>query len=889
MSSRNFKSLFAPSCVAVIGASDRPHSVGATVIRNLLHGGFKGPIWPVNLKHRAVAGARAYAHVADLPGTADLAVICTPAAGVPRLISELGSRGTRAAIVLSAGLDRAADDGGTLGAAMLRAAAPFSLRILGPNCLGILVPGIGLNASFAHVGASVGSLSFVAQSGALTTAMLDWARSRGVGFSHFVSLGNAADIDFGDLLEYLGQAPNTRAILLYIESITSARKFMAAARAAARNKPVIVVKAGRTEAAARAATSHSGALAGSDAVYEAAFRRAGVLRVRTTRQLFEAAEILAYPKPYRGPRLAIVSNGGGPAVMATDALIGGGGQLAELSGETIKQLNACLPAAWSKSNPIDIVGDAPAERYEATLGPLLQDPNVDALLLIHSPTAIASAAQVAAACSPLLAGASRPALACWMGGESARVFHPPGPGAAVPSYSTAEEAVEAFMHVVRYQRAQALLTQTAPSPAGQFKPDTPAVRSIVARSLAESRAVLSEAEAKDVLAAYGIAVVKTRIAQDAAEAAVVAGAIGYPVALKILSPDITHKSDIGGVALDIASPAALQESASAMLRRCRELRPQARIVGFTVQEMVRRAGAHELLAGIAVDPTFGPTIVFGQGGTAVEVIGDRALGLPPLNRLLARDLIAQTRIYRLLQGYRSQPPADLDAVALALIKLAQLAIDVPEIVELDINPLLADEHGIVALDARIRLEPASSSPLQRLAIRPYPAELEEDRVCAGRQILLRPMRPEDLTQHRAFLARTTPEDRRTRFFAAVRQFPDAELAQVTQIDYEREMAFIATAPDPAGTAEILGVVRACFDSDNTEAEFAILVRSDLKRQGLGRALLRKLIAYCRARGAQRLIGEVLGDNTAMLSLAESLGFQRTAENAGVIAIVLELI
>jgi acetyltransferase len=887
MSSHNLQFLLAPRSLAILGASDRAGSVGATVMRNVLAGGFRGPVWPVNLRRAAVAGLPAYATPAQLPGTPDLAVICTPAATIPGLIAQLGARGTGAAVVLSAGLEAPAEGGGTLAAALSAAARTAGLRLLGPNCIGVLVPGIGLNASFAHLGARAGGIAFVAQSGALTTAMLDWAHSAGVGFSHCVSLGNAADVDFGDLLDYLGKDPGTRAILLYIESVTGARKFMSAARAAARNKPVIAVKAGRTSEAARAATSHSGALAGADAVYEAALRRAGVLRVRTTRQLFEAAQILSQPRAYRGPRLAIISNGGGPAVMATDALIEGGGALATLSAQTLEQLDALLPAGWSHANPVDIIGDAPPQRYVAALTALLADAGVDAVLLVHAPTAMASAREVAAVSAPLLATAARPAFACWMGAEGVPAAGTAGL-AAVPGYATPEEAVEAFLQLMRYHQGQQLLMETPRSLPPGPAPDTPAARALVAASLERGRTQLTEPEAKQLLAAYGIPVVATRSALAVSGLAPLAAELGYPVALKILSADISHKSDVGGVALDIMSPADLERAAAAMLARCRELRPLARIEGFTVQKMIRRGGAHELIAGVATDPTFGPVVLFGRGGTAAEVIGDRALGLPPLNSSLARELIARTRIARLLEGARGLPGADLPAIESTLVKLAQLAGDVAQLAELDINPLLADEHGVIALDARVRLVANAADGAQRLAIRPYPSELEEPLEHRGRQLLLRPIRPEDASLHRSFLGRIAAQDLYTRFFTAVRQLPDADIAHLTQIDYDREMAFVAVAADSAGAQEILGVARACADPDNRGAEFAVLVRSDLKGQGLGRLLLAKLIRYCRARGTQQLWGSVLCDNTPMLRLAQSLGFTVRGSESNVEQIALEL-
>jgi acetyltransferase len=887
MSSYNLKSLLMPRSVALVGASDRTGSVGATVMRNLLGGGFRGPVWPVNLRHDSVAGVRAYRTAAQLPAAPDLAVLCTPAATVPALVAELGARGTRAAIVLSAGFEDAADSGGTLGAEMLQAARRYGVRILGPNCIGLLVPKIGLNASFAHLGARAGGIAFVAQSGALTTAMLDWAQSADVGFSHCISLGNAADVDFGDLLDYLGRDPGTRAILLYIESITGARKFMSAARAAARNKPVIAVKAGHGGEAARAATSHSGALAGSDAVYDAALRRAGVLRVATTRQLFEAAQILSQSRPYVGPRLAIISNGGGPAVMATDALTEGGGHLATLGAQTIAALNALLPAGWSHANPIDIVGDARPERYVGALAAVLQDPNVDALLLIHAPTALASTSEVAGVCAPLLEKAPRPAFACWLGAQGVRAAEATG-SRSVPGYATPEEAVDAFLHVMRYHQAQSLLLETPVSLPAGMKPDVQAVRALIAKALAAGRTALTEPESKEILAAYGIPVVETRCARDISGLGALAAAIGYPVALKILSPDISHKSDVGGVALDLAGPEDLERAAQAMLGRCRELRPQARIEGFTVQQMIRRGGAHELLAGIALDPTFGPVVLFGRGGTAVEVIGDRALALPPLNSTLTRELISRTRVSRLLAGARGLATVDLPALESTLVKLAQLAADVAEIAELDINPLLADEHGVIALDARVRVAASSVSPVERLAIRPYPSELEEEVEHGGRRLLLRPIRPEDTPQHRSFLARIAPQDLYTRFFSFVRELPEADLAHFTQIDYDREMAFVAVERTGSGAEQILGVARACADPDNNAAEFAVLVRSDLKGHGLGRLLMQKLLRYCRARGTQQLWGNVLSENVAMLQLSRSLGFRVRAVDRNVEEIALDL-
>jgi acetyltransferase len=869
---RNLEFLFRPKSIAVIGASDRQGSVGATVIRNVLAGGFSGPVYPVNRRHAEVAGRVAFSDVTSLPEAPDLAVIATPPAAVPEVIGALGARGTRAAVVLTAGLAAASDgEGRSLTQSMLDAARPHLLRILGPNCVGLLVPGLGINASFAHTSALPGNLAFVSQSGGLTTAVLDWARSRGIGFSHFISLGDAADVDFGDVLDYLASDPSTRAILLYIESVRAARKFMSAARAAARNKPVLAVKAGRAPEGARAAASHTGALAGSDEVYDAAIRRAGMLRVDTVLELFDAVETLSRAKPVYGDRLAIMTNGGGPGVMATDALVRGGGRLASLSERSLKRLDEVLPGTWSHGNPVDIIGDAPVERYVATLETLLDEPAADAVLFIHVPTAIVAAAEIARACAPPAKNGR--VLGCWLGGgaldEARRIFAEEG----IPTYATPEEAVAGFLQLVDYRRNQQTLMETPSSAAKEFVPDTGAAREVVRAALGQRRELLSEPEAKRVLAAYGIPVVETRVAVSAEEAAQVAQTLGFPVALKILSPQVTHKSDVGGVALDLASESEVRTAAEAMARRLRERLPGAELAGFTVQEMVRRPRAHETIVGVALDPVFGPVILFGQGGVAVEVIADRAVALPPLNLALAKELVSRTRIARLLDGYRDRPPADREALHLALAQVSQLIVDLPEVVELDINPLLADEHGVIALDARIRVAPATMRGADRLAIRPYPQELEERVGFHGRELVLRPIRPEDEPQHARFLARVDPEDLRLRFFTVVRAFSHSQLARFTQIDYDREMAFIAASRDDGGDEETLGVARAIADPDRTRAEFAILVRSDMKGRGLGALLMKKMIRYCREREIGEVVGDVLATNQRMLALARGLGFE----------------
>ncbi len=873
MSVRNLEHLFRPQSVAVIGASDRERSVGAVVMRNLREGGFSGPLWPVNPKHKRIDGLQAWPTVEALPQAPDLAVICTPASTVPGLIAELGRKGTRAAVVLSAGLKGPSGDKGlSIEQAMLQAAKPYLLRILGPNCVGLLVPGVGLNASFAHAAAKPGPLAFVSQSGALATAMLDWANSRAIGFSHFISLGDSADVDFGDVLDYLASDGDTRAILLYMESVGSARKFMSAARAAARNKPVVLVKAGRAPEGAKAAASHTGALAGADDVFDAAVRRAGLLRVDSLGDLFDAAETLARSRPLMGDRLAIVTNGGGAGVLAADALSLGGGHLSALTPATLAQLDAALPATWSKGNPVDIIGDAPVERYTAALQTLLDAPEVDAVLFMHAPTAIVPSIEIAAACLPQLREAPKPVLTCWLGGAVVQAAQEACEAAGIPTYETPERAAAAFLQLADFRRNQAALLQTPPAAPSAAAPDIAAARAVIQQALDSGRELLNEPEAKTLLSAFGIPVVATRTVNNVAQAAAAASEIGFPVVLKILSPQVSHKSDVGGVALNLQSADEVRRAAERMQQRVGELRPDATLDGFTVQQMVSRPRAHELIVGVATDPVFGPVILFGQGGTAVEVIRDRAVALPPLNMALAADLVSRTRVASLLAGYRDRAAIDMRALNTTLLQVSHMACDLAELVELDINPLLADDRGVIALDARVKVRAAAKGLAdERLAIRPYPAQLEEEVQLEGQPVRLRPIRPEDGPRLQSFYAHATPADMRLRFFLTRREVPQTELARYSQIDYDREMTFIALPADESDG--MLGEVRAVCDPDNQRAEFAIQVATGSQHHGLGRLLMEKMLRYLRERGTRELVGECLAENTSMGRLARSLGFE----------------
>jgi acetyltransferase len=864
MSIRNLDSLFAPDSVAVFGASDRPHSVGATVWRNLVRG-FRGTLYAVNPRQPDL-GVPVLRDVDALPAAPDLAVICTPAATVAPLIARLGERGTRAAVVVTAGLSAAQKQ------AMLDAARRHTLRILGPNCIGMLVPHLGLNASFAHADARAGDIAFISQSGALVTAVLDWANERGIGFSHFVSLGEHADVDFSDMLDYLGSDARTRAILMYVESITAPRKWMSAARAAARNKPVILVKAGRSTQGSRAAASHTGALAGSDEVFDAAVARAGLLRVDTLHQLFLAVELLARFRDNRSERLLVLTNGGGAGVMAADAAAHMGVELAALSADQLQRLDRVLPANWSRANPVDIVGDAPVQRYVDALRILREDRD-SAILFIHAPTAIVPSDAIADALLPLARERPPRVLGCWLGADAVANARQRFRAAGVPDFATPEEAVRAFSFLRQYHRHQAELLETPPALPAGLRMDLDGIRRLVDEALQRQREWLTEPEAKSLLRLAGIPVTPLQCTPpDPAAAVAAAQAMGYPVVLKILSDDITHKSDVGGVRLDLQNASEVAAAAQAMLDRVARSRPEARVDGFTVQAMVRRPQAHELIIGASIDPLFGPVILFGQGGTAVEVVADRALALPPLNVTLAEALIERTRVARLLRGYRDVPPAHRPSLHTALLAVSQLLADVPQIAEIDINPLLVDAEGAIALDARVRLSAQCPGGAARFAIRPYPQELVQTLSWQGEYITVRPIRPEDEPQHLAFLARIDPEDIRLRIFYSRRSIEHTELARLTQIDYDREMAFIATRGEPGDTAETIGVVRAICDPDNDTAEYGILVRSDLKGRGLGRLLMQRLIDYLRSRGTRRIVGTVLRENQAMLGLVQSLGF-----------------
>jgi acetyltransferase len=876
MSTRNLDKMMTPRSVVAIGASARPGSLGEAVTRNLLAGGFQGDLHLVNIKGGEIAGRSVLKSVAELKQPADLAVIMTPPETVPRLILELGEQGTRVAVIITAGPGDAkgGDDNARWRNRILRAARPHLLRIVGPNCIGYAVPRIGLNASFGPGQLKGGRIAAVAQSGAVLAGLADWGTAQNIGFSHLISMGDMSDVDFGDVLDMLARDYDTRAVLMYVEGITQARKFMSAARSVARVKPVIVLKAGRHAAAAKAAASHTGAMAGSAAVYDAAFARAGLVPVHGLGELFDAAETLGHGAAPRNERLAILTNGGGNGIIATDLLMDEGGELAALQARTLGSLDKALPRAWSRGNPVDIVGDADGSRYAIALDALADDRGVGAVLAMNVPTALTSPVEAARAVAGAAGARVVPVIGCWIGGPEAQAGRHVLHEAGIPAYDTPLRAVRGFMHIVQYRRGQRALQRTPPS-VPQARSDTELVRAIVAGALKQERGVLTEPESKRVLAAYGIPVVPTEVVLDGAEAAAAAVRTGFPVAVKILSRDITHKSDVGGVALDLSSEQAVVDAVRDMKEKA--LVNHARVDGFVVQPMIRRPHAIELILGAAEDPVFGPILMVGHGGVAAEVVDDRALALPPLDPVLAEDALSRTRVDRLLRGYRDRPPANRGAVCDVMIRLSALIADIDEIAELDINPLLADEQGVIALDARIVVRPpAAQERAARFAIKPYPAELETEVLDRdGNRLFVRPIRPDDEPLLQAFARRLTPEDIRMRFFGPLRELTHELAARLTQIDYDREMAFLLL-----DGKELLGVGRLAADPGFEQAEFALVVASDRQGHGYGTLLLNHVMHYAKVRGVQRVVGYVLRENYKMLQLTKRLGFVRESGRSG---------
>ncbi len=870
MSQYHLDRIFEPRRVVIVGASERPGSIGNALMENLIEGGFAGAILPVNPKHSSIHGLPAAKSISHLEPGADLAVIATPIHTVPDLIQECAENKVGGAIVISAGGKEAGPEGREIEEKIRTRAYAGGVRIVGPNCLGIIRPAAKLNASFASEMPDAGDLAFVSQSGAICTGILDLAFKEHIGFSHFVSIGSMLDVDFGDLIDFLGNDASVKSILLYIESLTNFRKFMSAARSVSRVKPIIVLKAGRSPSGARAAASHTGAMAGEDAVYDAAFKRAGIVRVDTIQDLFDCAELMAkQPRP-RGSRLAIVTNGGGPGVMAADTLARFGLEPASLSPDTIHELDRFLPPFWSRSNPIDILGDAAPERYRRTLEVCLGGKDSDAVCVILTPQALTDPVSVAQALVAIVKDFRYPVFACWMGGKcidpAVKILNKAG----IPTYETPERAVRAFVYMVEYARTMETLLEIPPKLTRHLAFNAEKARRIIAGISKEG--FINESDAGEVLSAYGLPVIRTETAKTEEEALRLARDMGYPLVMKLSSPDITHKTEVGGVRLDLRSEADVRSAFAEITESARRTNPEARIEGVTLQPFLSSPD-YEILLGAKRDEHFGPVIVFGTGGIFTEVLKDRALGLPPMNRLLARHLMQETRAWNLLLGYRNRPPADVELLEEMIIRLSQLLIDLPHVAELDMNPVLIKDGLPLAVDARILVSaPAKPSPMH-LAISPYPVEDEIHLVTEeGARLFVRPVRPEDAPLFRVLFQVLSPTTIYQRFFRYVRELNPEMLARFCQVDYDREIALIALDDDP-DAERVLGVARIMGDPDGREGEFAVLVGDPWHGKGIGSTLLERCLSIAERRGFQTVRGIVLTENQSMLALGKKLGFE----------------
>ena len=876
-SSHYLEPLFAPNSVAVVGAGQRPGSLAAAVFRNLKEGGFKGTVHAVNPKYRELDGGPCYANLAALPAPVDLAVVVTPAAAVPGVLEDAARAGIFHALVLTAGFGETGAAGRMLEARVAAIAREHGIRMIGPNCLGLMRPDIGLNATFARHGARPGHIALVAQSGAVCAALTDWAHASGIGFSSVVSMGAGTDLDFGEILDYLLFDEQTHSILLYVEGIHDARAFIGGLRTASRSKPVVVQKVGRHSAGSRAAMSHTGALVGNDAVFDAVLRRCGVVRARTYMELFSAARLLAAGRMPTGNRLALLTNGGGPGVMAADCAAERNVEVASLSAATLTALDAALPPHWSHGNPVDIIGDATPERFAAALAPLLADPGVDGVLTLFCPQIVTTATDAAAALLALAKQSSKPVLTAWLGEAEVRDGRAVIEAAGMPAFQSPESGVIGFAALAEYWRAQQLLLEAPPPLSVCTLPDVAAARGLAQGIASAGRTLMTEPESKQLLSFFGIPVPPTAVAASLAAAQAAAARIGFPLALKIVSPDIAHKSDVKGVILNVRDQVELEREFSLLLERVAAARPKARIDGVALQPMIEKRFGREIMIGVARDPVFGQVISFGAGGVAVELLQDNAIGLPPLNERLASDLIERTRIARLLGPYRHIPAADRVALIDILIRVSEMVCACPWILEMDINPIAVDESGACALDARVLLDPTLLSgadvvPRNRryahMAIHPYPSELATAETLAdGRRLQVRPIRPEDAAIELAFVEALSDQSRYMRFFSPVKSLSPRMLARFTQIDYEREMALVAIDGD-----RIVGVARYSPTSDGVSCEFAVTVADALHGKGLGCLLMQRLMAAARAAGYERITGTVLGGNHSMHKLMARLGF-----------------
>jgi len=867
--------LFNPRTVAVIGATNKEGHVGHALMKNLIGRGFNGTVYPINPKRESVYGVKAYPAIADAPDKIDLAIIATPAKTVPALVEECGKAGVSGVVIISSGFMEAGREGEQMSEEMMETAKKYGMRIIGPNCLGFMKPSINLNASFANKMALPGNIAFISQSGALGTAILDWSITQNVGLSHFVSIGSMIDVGFHDLIDYFGNDPGTSSILVYMESLTNARKFLSAARAFARTKPIIVLKAGKSQEGSKAAMSHTGTLTGNDAAFDAAFKRAGVVRVSTIGELFDSAQTLAMQKRPAGNRLAIITNAGGPGVIATDYLVTHGGELARLSQETTRKLDEFLPPAWSRSNPVDVLGDADPLKYKKAVEMCVEDEGVDGVLVILTPQAMTDAAGIARDIASLPNRNKKTVLASWMGGDDVEKGREILKDGNIPVYRIPESAIRCFMNMYRYSKNLELLYETPATIPHAFTPKTEENRKLIDDVIKEGRYVLTEEEAKKLLANYDIPVTNNALAKTREEAAEAAARIGFPVVVKISSPDILHKSDIGGVKVGVRTREEVEKAFDEIMESARKNKPDAEIKGIFVENMASKR--HELLIGCKKDPIFGPMIVFGMGGIAVEVFKDTNVGLPPLNMALSMRLIEETKIYKLLKGYRGTEGVDISAIQFLLYKFAYLVMDFPEIKEVDINPFAVDEDGGIVLDAKVVLDKEIAGkeikPYSHMVISPYPKEyMTTFRLRDGREILLRPVRPEDEPIEEEMFKSFSEETERFRFFTYLKDVTHELLVRYTQIDYDREIAIIAEV-DEEGKKKMAGVARMVADPYNDTGEFAIVVADPWQNQGLGDKLMDYILEIAKKRGIKRVYADFLRDNYIMMHMFKKRNFQ----------------
>jgi acetyltransferase len=873
----NLDKIFDPNSIALVGASDEKGSVGYILMKNLLDFGYKGKVYPVNIRKNEILGLKTYKTVDQLPETVDLAVIATPAKTVPDLVEQCGKAGIIGIIIISAGFKEVGLDGKELENRILEAKKKYDLRIIGPNCLGIIRPTISLNATFLKKMPKPGKIAFISQSGALGTAILDLATHENLGFSNFVSVGSMIDVDFGDLIDYFGTDPHTKSILMYIEGITEAREFISAARHFSRTKPIIIVKAGKFGESAKAAASHTGSLTGEDNVYDAAFKRAGIVRVEEIVDLFNCAEVLRIQPLPKGPNLAIITNAGGPGIMATDALLARGGKLAKISKNTLERLNLDLPHYWSKGNPIDILGDAKVDRYRNAIELCLKDENVDGLLVIYTPQGVVNSTELAKNIAKLYKSkrSSKTLLTSFMGYEDVADANLLLSQNGIPTYSTPEQAVATYMYMYQYERNLKLLYETPEElPVDSVPPRRP-LMVIMKKAAKENREILTEVEAKQLLEYYNIPVVKTIVAKTVDEAVWSASQIGYPVVLKILSPQIVHKTDVGGVILDINSEKDLRKAFNDVIQRAKEHNPEAEIQGVTVQPMIKQKG-YEVILGAKTDSLFGPIVLFGMGGVGVELFKDFAIGIPPLNQTLARRIMEETKVYQLLKGYRNMPPANLKLLEETMVRFSQMLVDFPQIKEVDINPLLLDEKEAIALDARIVIDKKfvfSKLELhQHLVISPYPKKYETLwKLRDGRTVLLRPIKPEDEPLWLEMFQNFSEKSLRNRFFNIMKDAPHEMRIRYCNIDYDREIAIVAEIKEDK-QRKILGVVRVPIEPDGKTGEIAFIVADPWQGLGLGSKMVDHMIEICKDKKLQKIYAIMMNDNHAAINLVKKMGF-----------------